>query len=273
MKISLSTFVYFRYPLIESIKRTALYGYDAVEIWGGRPHAYAEDMSTKKIQEVRSVINQLGIGISCFIPAQFRYPTNLASQDPEIRQKSIDYIKRSIDVAAELGAPFVSLCSGYSTYGQSLDDAWMAMMDSLGTLLEHSAGMPLELVLEPGNRYETDLVVTVDDAIKAVNAFDGRIGILPDTGHLFVNKESLSDVVEKMQGYITHYHIDDNMGITDDHMVPGQGKMSYDIFLQKLKQYQYQGYLAVELGFQYTVDPDIAVKQSADYLRALQNRS
>jgi protein FrlC len=272
MKLSLSTFVYYRYPLIESIKRTALYGYDAVEIWGGRPHAYAEDMTPKKIQEVRTVIHQLGIGVSCFIPAQFRYPTNLASQDTDVRLSSVEYIKKSIDVAAEIGAPFVSLCSGYSTYGQSLGDAWMAMMDSFSKLLDYSAGMPLKLILEPGNRYETDLVVTVDDALKAINALDGKLGILPDSGHLFVNKESLSDVVEKLQGFISHYHIDDNMGVTDDHMVPGQGKMSYDIFLQKLKQYDYKGYLAVELGFQYTVDPDIAVKQSIDYLRAIQNR-
>ena len=45
MKLSLSTFVYFRYPLIEAIRRTAHFGYDGVELWGGRPHAYADDMA------------------------------------------------------------------------------------------------------------------------------------------------------------------------------------------------------------------------------------
>ena len=40
MKLSLSTFVYFRYALFEAIRRTAAHGYQAVEIWGGRPHAY-----------------------------------------------------------------------------------------------------------------------------------------------------------------------------------------------------------------------------------------
>jgi sugar phosphate isomerase/epimerase len=56
------------------------------------------------------------------------------------------------------------------------------------------------------------------------------------------------------------------MGITDDHMVPGQGKIYFEVFFQKLLKAGYNEYLAVELGFQY-YDPDIAVKQSIDYLR------
>ena len=50
-------------------------------------------------------------------------------------------------------------------------------------------------------------------------------------------------------------------------MVPGQGKMDYDVFLPKLETSGYKGYLAVELGFQYTTDPDVAAKQSNDFLR------
>ena len=44
MKLSQSTFVYFRYSLVEAIQRIAACGYDAVDIWGGTPHAYPGDM-------------------------------------------------------------------------------------------------------------------------------------------------------------------------------------------------------------------------------------
>lgn len=268
MKYSLSTFAYFKYPLIEAVKRTAAFGYEGVEIWGGRPHGYCEDMTPSRINDLKRVIEGSGIKISNFIPAQFRYPTNLAACEEIIRLNSVEYIKKNIDVAVELNSPYVSLCPGFSMYGQSCQEAWDAMIKSFDALLEYSKDMPLKLILEPGNRYETDLVVTVDDGLRAINELGKGLGILPDTGHMFVNKECISDVIEKVKGLTCHYHIDDNIGITDDHMVPGEGKMYYDIFLKKLADSGYDGYLAVELGFQYCNDPDGAVKRSIDYLRS-----
>ena len=191
MKYSLSTFVYFRYPLVEAIKRTAAFGYDGVEIWGGRPHAYADDMDAAGIKAVKKVINETGLGISCFIPAQFRYPTNLAAMDEAMRARSVDYIKRSMDVAAELGAPFVDVCPGFSIFGQSVKAAWQAMIESFNLLADYAEKLPLTLVLEPGNRYETDLVVTVDDArCGRLRKYCAEMGILPDTGHPFCQQRS-----------------------------------------------------------------------------------
>ena len=267
MKLSLSTFVYFRYSLIEAIRRTAAHGYDAVELWGGRPHAYCDDMDASRIAEVKSVINDCGLEISNFIPAQFRYPVNIAINDEQIRQGSVAYLKKNIDVAAELGAPYVSLCPGFSVAPQSQMEGWTTMLKSLRDLVEHAKGMPLNLLLEPAHRVESDLVITVDDGLRVLAELGGGLGLLPDTGHLFVSRESLTDAVEKMKGITCHWHIDDNLGVTDDHMVPGEGKMQYEIFFEKLLASGYNGSLAVELGFQYTVDPDIAVRKSLTYLR------
>ncbi len=267
MKLSLSTFVYFRYPLVEAIKRMAAFGYDGVEIWGGRPHAYCDDMDDAHVKETRKVLDDTGIAISNFIPAQFRYPSNPAAPDEKIRTGSVDYLKKSMDAAAALGSPYVSLCPGFSMYGQTVEEGWDAMIGSFNQLLAHARGMDLTLILEPANRMESDLVVTVDDGLKAVREVDGEMGLLVDIGHLFVNKEPLADAIAKVQSYPHHFHIDDNNGNADEHMVPGDGKIQYDVFLNELKGSGYGGFLAVEIGFQYTVDPDPAVKKSIEYLR------
>ncbi|MFW5861078.1 MAG: sugar phosphate isomerase/epimerase family protein [Spirochaetota bacterium] len=267
MKLSLSTFVYFRYPLVEAIKRMAAFGYDGVEIWGGRPHAYCDDMDDAHVKETRKVLDDTGIAISNFIPAQFRYPSNPAAPDEKIRGGSVDYLKKSIDAAAALGSPYVSLCPGFSMYGQTVEEGWDAMIRSFNQLLAHTRGMDLILILEPANRMESDLVVTVDDGLKAVRDVDGEMGLLVDIGHMFVNKEPLADAITKVQPYPHHFHIDDNNGNADEHMVPGDGKIQYDVFLDELKRSGYEGFLAVEIGFQYTVDPDPAVKRSIDYLK------
>jgi sugar phosphate isomerase/epimerase len=86
MKLSISTAVYYRYSLIESIKRIAELGYNAVEIWGGRPHAFPDDMTDSKINEIKKCIREYDLEISGLIPAQFRYPTNLSIEDEKIRE-------------------------------------------------------------------------------------------------------------------------------------------------------------------------------------------
>ena len=267
MKYSLSTFAYFKYPLIEAVKRIKEYGYDGVELWGGRPHAYWEDMTKERRQDLKKAIEDHGLEISNFIPAQFRYPTNLAAHDELIRKNSVSYIKKNIDVAVELGAPYVSLCPGFRMYGATHLEAWNCMIQSFRELAEYARKMPLHLILEPAHRYETDLVYTVNDGKRALKEINGKMGILVDLGHLFVNAESVSDVVKEVESMVCHYHIADNMGTSDDHMVPGDGKMDYEIFFKKLKASGYKGFLAVELGFQYVNDPDPAVKRSIDFLK------
>ncbi len=267
VKLSASTFVYYRYPLGEAVRRMASFGYDGVELWGGRPHAYCEDMNKRNIGELRRLMEESNLSISNFIPAQFRYPVNIAAPEPGMRTASVEYLKRSIDTAAALGAPSVSLCPGYSLYGQGRERAWQAMIESMRILCSFAEGLPLSLLLEPGNRHETDLVITVEDGLRAIRDLGAPMGLCVDTGHCFVNGESLSDVVSLVRDIPCHYHIDDNNGFTDDHMVPGEGKMRYEIFLRSLLSSGYSGFLAVELGFQYTADPDVAVKRSADFIR------
>ncbi|GAH45931.1 unnamed protein product, partial [marine sediment metagenome] len=74
MKLSQSTFVYFNYPLKEAVTRIAEAGYQGVEVWGGRPHAYRNDLTEAELKDIRSLIEDKGVEVSAFIPAQFRYP-------------------------------------------------------------------------------------------------------------------------------------------------------------------------------------------------------
>lgn len=268
MKLSQSTFVYFRYPLEEAIKRLAEEGYEGVEIWGGRPHAYWEDMSDERIENLKRLLKEKKMEISNFIPAQFRYPTNLASTDEHLRGKSVEYIKRNIDVAEKLEAPYVSLCPGFSIYGENLQKCWNAMIKSFKEIIEYSKDKKVKLILEPAHAMETDLVRTVDEGIRVIEEVGKEnMGLCLDTGHIFINKEALVDIPEKVKDYLVHYHIDDNGGISDDHLVPGEGKIDFTIFLEKLKKMNYQGFLAVELGYGYTNDPDNAVRRSREFLK------
>ncbi len=269
MKLSQSTFVYFNYPLKEAVTRIAEAGYQGVEVWGGRPHAYRNDLTEAELKDIRSLIEDKGVEVSAFIPAQFRYPTSLVNPKEKIRKDSINYIKESFNTAIALGTHKVTVCPGHTLYGQSLEDAWQLLRESLKMLVEHAQKQDIILLLEPAHRMETDLVITVDDALKIIKEIrNNRIGIVLDTGHAAINKESLKDCVKKLNEskFIFHIHIDDNDGLVDEHLIPGRGKIKFTPFLKELKKVNYQGFLTVELGFQYIMDPDSAVYETRDFL-------
>lgn len=270
MNISISSFVYLNYPLHEAIKRIAEFGYQGVEIWGGRPHAYRQDLSGREIEALKGLIEEEGLDVSGFIPAQFGYPTNLCIANEQVRQDSIAYLQEEIRVAATFGAPLVSLCPGHRVYGQSKEDGWERLKDSIRTLSASAVQQGVRLAIEPADRYETDVVQTTDDVLRLLQELElENVGVVLDTGHAYVVGEELSQVVRELGEVLFHIHIDDNHGQRDEHLIPGDGEIDFLPFLEALEGVGYSGYLVAELGFGYTIDPDQAVQDTMERLRGL----
>lgn len=215
-------------------------------------------------------MTEQGIAISGFIPAQFRYPTNLCIANERIRQDSIAYLQEAIEVATVFGAPLVSLCPGHTVYGQSKEDGWERLKDSVRTLSASAAQQGVRLAIEPADRYETDLVQTTDDILRLLDELGlENVGVVLDTGHAYVVGEEPSQVVRELGEALFHVHIDDNHGQRDEHLIPGDGEIDFLPFLETLEAVGYSGYLVAELGFGYTVDPDPPVQKTVERLREL----
>lgn len=265
MRLSYSTKLYYNYRLEDTIRRAAKIGYPGVEIWGGRPHAYYKDMDKASISSVKKVIEETGVEISGFIPAQFGYPTNLCSPIKNLREDSVEYIKKSIDTSLALGCKKVSLCPGRTLYGQGYKQGMEDLNASLSDLVDYAIKKDVLLLLEPAHMLESDLILTIEDGVRIIEEQKyENMGIALDTGHCHVNKESLVDTVYLLnQKQIPmHIHLDDNNTMGDQHKIPGEGTIDFAPFLQALIVTGYDGYLTVELGFDYTANPDAAAYKS-----------
>lgn len=266
MKFAQSSFVYFNYPLPEAIRRLYQFGYQGIEIWGGRPHAYRHDLDDE-LDEIVALLDRFEMTVPNFIPAQFRYPSILCSLNEKVRQDSVGYIQDAIDNALRVGSPFVSLCPGMTLVGEDLNKGWTQLRKSIIELLDYSDGKDVVLLIEPAHAAESTLILTVEDGLRMIEDIGSeRLGILLDTGHANVNGEDLTQVVASLEAVPFHIHIDDNHGDTDAHMIPGQGSINFASFADALKAIDYQGFVSAELGFQYTLDPDAAVEKTHDAL-------
>jgi fructoselysine 3-epimerase len=265
MKLSISTKLYFNYTLEETIRRVAKLGYPGIEIWGGRPHAYYRDMNQSSITSIKETLYKTGLEISGFIPAQFGYPTNLCSPIASIRKDSVEYIKSSIETSLSLGCKKVSLCPGRTLYGQGYIKGMEALNASVSELVDYAVKKDVLLLLEPAHMLESDLVLTVEEGATFIESGKyENMGIALDTGHCNVNKESLVDAVFLLtkKQIPMHIHLDDNNTLGDQHKIPGEGTIDFVPFLKALIETGYNGFLTVELGFDYTANPDAAAYKS-----------
>lgn len=270
MKTSLSSFVYFNYTLDEAIRRTAAAGFAGIDIWGGRPHAYRNDLTERQLAAFRRLLRDEGLQVASMIPAQFRYPTSLCSPIKAIQRDSIRYIQDSLNTAAGLGAPMISVCPGHTLYGQTRDDGFARLSESLWEIAEFAVRLGIRVAIEPADKYETDLLNTCQETLNLVHQLGcENLGVLLDNGHAQIVGESADEAVRALGDRLYHVHVDDNNGLRDQHLVPGEGAFSFPPFIQALRSVGYTGFLCAELSWDYTIDPDSAARSTAKRLEAL----
>ena len=107
MNISLQQFaamnmVYNRYSFsyfLDSMQRLNVSNF---ELWTGAPHLNCMFQTMADAASVRKSVRERGLHMVCLTPEQVMYPYNIAAVNPELRQKSLDYFHRYIDMTAEL---------------------------------------------------------------------------------------------------------------------------------------------------------------------------
>jgi protein FrlC len=269
MKYAQSSAVYYYYSLQYAIDDLHRLGYDGVEIWGGRPHMYRRDLE-EQMDGIVSHIRGRGLAVCNFIPAQFRYPSLLCSENETVRKESVEYIQSAIDNAVKVGSPSVSLCPGMAAFDGDVKKARTQLVKSFREILEYAQDLGLSLLIEPAHRFESNLILTIDDCMRMIDELKSdRFGVLLDTGHCHVNGEDFRKIVPKCRGVPLHVHVDDNRGDTDAHLIPGAGTVVFEALAESLRTIGYSGFLSAELGTAYIMDPTAACRDTLAFFKSV----
>ena len=265
MKFAQSSAVYFNYSLQYAIQDLAKLGYDGIEIWGGRPHMYRRDLD-EQMEDIRRLLEENHLTVCNYIPAQFRYPSVLCSDNETVRRDSVAYIKSAMDNAVKVGCRSVSLCPGMVVCDHDVETGRRQLVKSFHELDEYNSDRKLALLIEPAHRFETNLILTVEDGLRMIDELKSdHFGILLDTGHAHVNGEDFSTIVSLCKGIPFHIHIDDNDGSADQHKLPGEGNIDFTFLSQALKEINYQSFISAELGTAYIMNPTEACRKTLDF--------
>ena len=270
LKVGMFTSGYQRNPLEHCFMDAKEYGYDYIELWGGRPHAYAPDLKAGDINEVRRLIEKYEMPVLGYTPEHNAYPYNYMIGSEAQRRDAIDYLKLSLEMAKEMGAEFVLTSPANGGYLATYDQLWSRLEKNIQELGDYAAKLEIKLVVEALTPYESNFFTRANDLVELFRRVDnpyvvGMCDIVPP----FVQHESIMAYFDKLGNKMDHMHIIDGENGSDTHLIPGEGNIPIKELLYEMKRIGYDKTATLELVTNYINEPRFYAKRAIDNMREL----
>jgi protein FrlC len=219
MKISVLTYLFSRYPLEKCFAIASQYGYDGIELWGARPHAYPYDMDEARVTEVLRFKDRYGLEISMYTPELLAYPYNLTSQDKNEREETVEYLKTALDVAGKIGTPRMQVTTGHAGYGTDREKNWQNLYEGMRTLADHAEQAGVDIIVEALTPQESNMVICCDDIVELLRRVKSpRVKGMIDMVTPVAYHESFESYFDKLGEAMDYIHCVDSDGSTYDHL-------------------------------------------------------
>lgn len=253
---------YFRQEFARFLRDLTALEIERVEMWGGMPHLSPEDVEIAEIAAIRRQIAGHGLSLICFTPEQCLYPINLASDHVRTRQRSLAYFRRSLDIAAELGAPEMLVTAGWSYADADPAEGWNRARDALGELARRAEALGIGLLLEPLSLTESNLITTAENLVRMRREIASPvIGAILDLNAMAAAGDTPDDYLSRFGRDLRHVHLCD--GTPEGHLAWGDGTLPMGDYLNALLDGGYEGSFTFELVTQaYWLDPLSALARS-----------
>jgi sugar phosphate isomerase/epimerase len=151
-------------------------------------------------------------------PRRKHYPTLMS----EGRERRIDFYRRCLDLAVEIGAPCISLWSGKG-------DDHALLVDGLGEVLEY-AEVAVGLEPEPGMHVST--MAQYDELKRELP----ELRLTLDVGHVHCLEQARpEEVIAKYAGDLVNVHLDDHRRGVHDHLMFGEGEIDWPPVMAALR--------------------------------------
>jgi len=193
----------------------------------------------------------------------------------EKKKQQIEYVKKSIDIAAELRSPLIRIFGG-KIHKETISkkEVLNLVLDALDPCLSYAAANNVILAIEnsatvPGNSWE------VKSILKTFNSEFLKATV--DTANFLDVGEDPLTGVRSLIPYAAHFHLKDRKKIGKDEEEPGyidcvlgEGVIDFPQILTEIKKSGYQNFLSIECWA--PIDDRKKIERSTVFLRAAWNK-
>jgi sugar phosphate isomerase/epimerase len=213
-------------------------GFDAVEIFPPQAWGYDVDLLASELKKHNLAVAAMGTGAG-----KVKHNLTLTSLNETIRENARDFVAAMIDCAAEHNAPAIVGSMQQSVERIARNVALEFFKDAIEQLAPLAARKNQILLIEPLNRYETNLLNTVQEGLEFLASLKAQnVKLLLDLFHMNIEEQNLAQVIRLAGPAVGHVHFADS-----NRRAVGFGHLDYRPIIQALRDIKYQGYLSAEI--------------------------
>lgn len=219
--------------------KIAKLGFDVVEI-------AVEDPALIDTKEIKKILQ--AHGLKAGICGAFGPSRDLTNESKKIQQEGLDYIRACFDLCNQLEVDFLG-GPMYAAVGKArmipADQRkmeWELAVKNLQKVAEMAAARDLRMAIEPLNRFESDLVNTVDDVVRLVTDInDPAACIMIDSFHMSIEERDVEKAIVTAGDRLIHVQVSENYRGT-----PGSGQTPWHSYRKGLERINYNRTITIE---------------------------
>lgn len=269
MKLAYSTLGCPGWSVEKAVQAVTKYGYEAIEWRLADGEVLTSQTSTEVKARLIEATKQAGLFVACLDTS-----CSFVKATDEERRQTVQEAKAMIDLAAELGAPYIRVFGGKIPAGRTREEMLGPSGQALGEAARYGKTKGVTVLLETHD----DWAASPDslDLIRAAGP-EAPVNILWDVHHPYrVGETPFKTITNLLNGgVISHVHIKDAR--RDDNDPTGwhltlleEGEVPVREIVTLLQEAGYDGYLSVEWEKKWhpeIEEPEVALPEYADLLR------
>jgi len=214
-------------------------GFDVLEVC-------IEEPARVTPEAIRVAAEEASVSVS--VCGAFGPDRDVSHDDAAMRRLGVEYLRTCIDIAAAVGSAHVA-GPMYSATGKTRllpatdrerQRRWAA--DGLREAAAYAGERSVALAIEPLNRFETDLVNTVEQGLDLCERIGmPNVGLLLDTFHMNIEERSLPAAIRTAGDRVLHVHACEN-----DRGAPGTGHVDWRGVAEALEEIGYERQVVIE---------------------------
>ncbi len=261
--------------LLDAIKIIADLGYESVALTLDHDalDPFDADNLDREMRTVRDLIRgrpcvAIETGARFLLDPYRKHQPTLISNSPAGRERRMEFLRRAVRIAAQLGAGVISFWSGTSDGGSTPSELMDRLVDGCRALAEFAAEQGIRLAFEPEPGMYIDTMAKFAELFGRVN--HPAFGLTIDIGHLHCQGEfPIADHLRRWKDVLWNVHIEDMRRGIHEHLMFGEGEIDFPPVLRALKENGYSGGVHVELS-RHSRDAVETARRSLAFLRGIE---